>query len=948
MPKDLTALFCPKTLAIVGASRSPEKVGAVVLKGIQEAGYAGTIYPVNPKAVEVGGLKCYPSVTDLPETPDLAIVAIPAPLVLEALAEIGEKGVPNVIVMSAGFKETGDEGAKLEKQLVELADKYQINMLGPNCMGYVNTLCSLNATFAHTPTEVGNLRLVSQSGAVAASIFDWCDSINLGFSTFITLGNKAQITETDILEFYKNQTFELDNKGLSHVRPIGLYLESVAHGTEFLKLVEAVSKTDPVLVIKPGKTSAGEHAMASHTGSMAGEDVVFETALRQAGGIRCNTLEDFFDLTKAFAWEDAPKGPKVAVVTNSGGPGVISADAVVSSGLELTPITNELKSKLLEVLPPASGLANPVDVLGDALADRYYQAAEILFENAEVDVMLFLLTPLLMTEIEQTAEAINKLSKKYHKPIFCSFIGGTEVVAGNKILDTYKIPAYNFPERAIFAISKMYEWQRNKQQHDDIVSLVDMAADIDFEISKQIVFGAIRNQQVALDNFQVNDILTSVGITVPATRPVRTLEEAQIFSAENGWPVVLKLSASGLLHKKDIGGVITSIDSFQALEESWARINEALNKLAPQMQELSAIQIQQQVPDGVEVIVGVKKDATFGNVLLFGAGGTLAELIQDRNLYVLPMEDNAVDNFVASSKIYKVLKGYRGHEAYALDKLYDLLIRFAKTAEAHTQIAEMEINPVIVTPDAVWAVDGKVVLTQQASSVPAGPKFLTAKTLEHKVLATTYHYFEFEPDVPLKYQPGQYLSVKVSSDRINCYSIAGQKGNKFNLLVDVLPGGPGSKFFESLKVGEDVSYLGPFGNFVLHEDDNAKHILLLATGCGFAPLKSILETLLVDRKTTIPISLYFGFRKPQDVFWEDYFAKLASTYPNFKYHLTVDKAEGDWCGNIGYITELINKDFEDLKGFSAYLCGSKPMINAAVELLTSKGCSEDNIYYEKL
>lgn len=670
MAHDLTTLFCPKSVAVIGASRTPEKVGAIVLKNIITSGFSGKIYPVNPNASSIGNLWCYKGIASLSEVPDLAVIAIPVPGALDALTEAGEKGIKNAVVFSAGFKEIGEEGKKLEDQLIEIANKYSINVLGPNCLGFVNNLCPINVTFSEVVSTPGNLRFISQSGAIASSLFDWCKSNNVGFSEFITLGNKAVINENDVLEYFKK------NKSMA----VGLYLESISAGSEFLKLTTEISKTNPIFILKPGKSQAGAKAMLSHTGAIAGEDAVLDEVLSEAGVIRCLTLEDFFDLSRSFAWSEHISGPRVAIISNAGGPAVISADAVISEGLELAEFDPETHLKLQQILPRTAGILNPVDVLGDALADRYAKAADIILANTEVDALIVILTPQIMTQIEQTAEYLGNLSKKYQKLIFCSFIGGSLVTEGEQKLNQLQIPHFRFPEQAIWSFGKMWQYKKHQGLKQDVIqNQIHEVANLD-QIKKIM-------KEVSPDK-----IISLAGIPVPDSAIVKSFPEAKSFAEKAGFPVVLKLSSPEIIHKKAVGGVVTDIENDIQLES-------VLKKLETYG---VAIQIQKQTPSGVEIIIGVKRDPTFGPILLFGAGGSYAELICDRNLHLLPIDTAEAKQLVEKSKIYSALS------SYALDKLYGAIVNLANLALNVPEISNIEINPVIITQDAIWAVDCKV------------------------------------------------------------------------------------------------------------------------------------------------------------------------------------------------------------------------------------------------
>lgn len=949
MAKDLSGLFSPKSVTVIGASNLPEKVGAIVLKNIIDSGYQGAIYPVNPNETEVAALKCYPNVEALPEVPDLAVFAIPAAIVNGVLEEIGKKGIKNAVVFSAGFKEIGVEGEKLEKQLIEIANKYQINVLGPNCLGFANNNLPINVTFAQVVKEKGNLRIISQSGAIAASMFDWCQTTKLGFSDFITIGNKAVITENDILSYWSTQVQpEFVESGLSKVLPIGLYLESMANGMEFVRVVTEISKSTPIFVLKPGKSKAAATAMHSHTGAIAGEDSVLEVALKQSGVIRCQNLNEFFDMARCLAWENVPRGPKVAIISNAGGPAVLSTDAISQFGLEMAQFGEETKKKMAAFLPRMASFLNPVDVLGDALADRFGQATEAALQEPGVDAVVVILTPQLMTQIEKTAEIVGDLSAKYSQPVFCSFIGGSVAAEGEKKLDEFRIPAFSFPEMAINILSQMWQWQKWRNKQNENIEVEEKVLEQNIDTVKNILFSAKNNGQKNLDNFGSNEVMGAAGIKTPATAVLNNFEEAEKFTSEIGWPVVLKMSAPNLLHKADVGGVVTNIKNIDELKNVWEKMLSQIETLDSEMKKGAKIQIQQQINGGVEVIVGVKRDANFGPVLLFGAGGKFAEIFKDKNLHLLPINKFQVKELVENSKVYTLLNGFRGDAVYDLERLYETIMRLGKLVESSPDIAEIEINPLIVTHDDVWAVDAKTVLTPPAVSAFKIPKFRTAITLSHKIMANSFHNFVFELEEPMDSMSGQFVGVKVSDQRINNYSICGRPNQThFELLVDVSPQGVGSKFFENLKEGEKITFLEAVGIFTLKAKDESKHLIFFGTGCGIAPLKYMIEDALIENKISSPVTLYFGVRYKEDIFWQDVFDNLAKTYPNFSYKICLSKAPEDWDGLKGHVTDYIKIDFPDASQCSAYLCGSGEMMEECSKLLQECGCPKDKIYYEK-
>ncbi|HWS48978.1 MAG TPA: acetate--CoA ligase family protein [Candidatus Methanoperedens sp.] len=949
MVKDLSGLFSPKSVAVIGASNSAEKVGAIVLKNIIESGFGGKLYPVNPNETEVGGLKCYPNVEALPEVVDLAVFAIPAAIVNGVLEEIGKRGIKNALVFSAGFKEIGSEGEKLEAQLVEVANKYQINVLGPNCLGFANNNLPINITFGQVVKEKGNLRIISQSGAIASSMFDWCQSTKLGFSDFITIGNKAVVNENDILSYWSSlPAIENIESNVSKVSPIGLYLESMANGNEFVSIVSDISKKTPVFALKPGKSKAAAAAMHSHTGAIAGEDSVLDVALKQSGVIRCSDLSVFFDVARTLAWENVPLGPRVAIISNAGGPAVLSTDSINEVGLEMAQFSEETQKKLASFLPRMASFLNPIDVLGDALADRFGQAVEVSLQEETVDAVVVILTPQLMTQIEKTAEIIGTLSAKYTKPVLCSFIGGSLAAVGEKILNDFKIPSFSFPEIAINVLALMRRWQSWREKESLNANEDNLSFEQNIDTVRNIILTARNKNQQNLDNFESNEVMKAAGISTPATESVEVFEKAEELATQFGWPVVLKISSPMLLHKVDVGGVITKIKNSEELKIAWDKISEQREKLSDEVKKGARIQIQKQVDEGIEVIVGVKRDANFGPVMLFGAGGKLAELIADRNLRLLPMSIRGARELVENSKIYTMLKGFRCDLPYDLDKLYETMVRLGKLVESSADIAEIEINPLIITRDQVWAVDAKTVLTLPPKALFKVPKFRTAMTISHKILANHFHNFIFELDEAMDSMSGQFVGVKVNEQRINNYSIASRPNpTHFELLVDVSPQGVGSKFFENLKEGEKITFLEPVGIFTLKADDNSEQVIFFGTGCGIAPIRYMIEDALVDKKIQKPVVLYFGVRYKEDIFWQDIFDDLASKYPNFSYKICLSKPPEDWAGLKGHITDYIKGDFADASKCSAYLCGGNEMMEESSKLLLEQGCLKERIYFEK-
>lgn len=684
---DLSNLLNPKSICLIGASKNPAKIGGIVLKNLQE-GFKGQIYPVNTGETEINGLECFPKVSDLPATPDLAIIAIPVNLVIVTLEEIGQSGIKNVLIYTAGFKEIGESGAQIEKELIAVSQKYDLTVLGPNCLGFVNNSINLNATFGQVPRTPGNLKIISQSGAIATAIFDWCQTNNLGIDQFITIGNKSLINENDILQHWSKE---------SSSSPIGLYLESISSGEDFLKIVKELSVKQPVFIIKPGKSPEAAQAMRSHTGSLAGADDVLEAALSQANIIRCQTLSEFFNLAKTLSWGKIPKGANVGIISNAGGPGVISADAVAVSSLKMAKLTPDTENTLSKLLPRMSGLHNPIDVLGDALSDRFVSALETILPEEEVNSVIVILTPQLMTEIDKTAKAIGDMSHKYQKPILCSFIGGKQVLKGDEILNQYQVPNFAYPEEAVITLEKIYHWQqKNISIPNNTVNFLKPNVNL---INQTIKLG--KNTGLKLLNPELSqEILNLLQINAPSTITTNNLSQAENFAINAGWPVVLKTSQKDLLHKTEVGGVVTGIDSINKLITAW-------NKL---IAIGSSVQVQKQISSGVEIILGFKKDSVFGNTLLFGLGGKFVSLIQDKNLCIFPLSYDQIKKLIESSKAFKLLSGFRGDQVYDLEKIISSILKLGFIFENCPEILEMEVNPVIINNDGCHFVDTKIIL----------------------------------------------------------------------------------------------------------------------------------------------------------------------------------------------------------------------------------------------
>jgi acetyltransferase len=687
MPQtSLTEFFNPRSVAIIGASRDPNKVGYITLKNLIDSGYNGDLFPINPNATEILGKKVYASLSQIGHAVDLAIICLPASTVLDILTEIVGAKIHNVVIFSAGFKELGEEGAKAEQQIKKLAGAHNLNILGPNCLGFINSDKNLNATFGKSPLYKNNLNFISQSGAMATSLIDWANKVGFGFNKFITLGNKTTLNENDFLK-------EIISNNLA---PLGLYLESISDGVAFINLAKNLTQKYPVFIIKPGKSAESQSAMKSHTGAIAGADDVVDQALKEAGVIRCENLEEMFEISKVLAWGKVPHLGDIAIISNAGGPAVISADACAEYGIKLALLSKSTKKTLAEKLPREASFINPVDVLGDAMAQRYKDALEIVIKEPTVSTVLVILTPQMMTEIKLTAEVIKTVQDKFpDKPIYCSFMGGSEIQVGKDILNREQIPSFDYPEIALRIISLLQSW-RQYQKDIEVTGLASISSTHSFKIDTSSYKDKILTSEESLNLCKV------AGFNIPEFFSVDGLTTVQVPE----FPVVLKLSAKNLVHKKDVGGVVTNINT-----------QEELNSKVSEMQKLNVgnakIIVQRQIDDpAIEVIAGVKTDPSFGKVLLFGAGGTLVEIIKDKNLITLnqDFDEKKIINFINKSKVAKLINGYRNDEKFNIQELARLLLQLISFVKTNDEIQEIEINPIMVTRKNVWVVDPKITL----------------------------------------------------------------------------------------------------------------------------------------------------------------------------------------------------------------------------------------------
>ena len=694
----LEAFFNPQSVAVIGASRAKEKLGHGVLANLIEYGYPGQIYPINPKADEILGLKCYPSVLDVPGPIDLAIVVIPAQFVAAVLEECGQKGVKGVVIISAGFREAGREGVKRERKIVDIAKRYKMRLVGPNCLGIIDTVCPLNASFAAGMPPKGTIAFMSQSGALCTAILDWALAAGIGFSHFVSLGNKADVAEVDLLEAWENDP---------HSNVILTYIEGLPAGRKFMEVARRVTRRIPVIAVKAGTTSAGSRAVSSHTGSLAGSERAYEAAFRQSGVLRAESIQHLFDYSLAFAYQPVLRGKRIAIVTNAGGPGVMATDALEREGLSLTSLSRDTIEFLRTHLPPAAHIYNPVDVLGDALADRYGLALEAVLKDKNVDGVIVILTPQVMTEIEETARLVGEIAARYDKPVLGCFMGEAKVSAGIKILNEHKIPNYPFPERAVGAMRAMMDYRRWLERPPLKVEEFE----VDREKVKEI-FAQVRAEgRVTIGDAEAREIMQAYGIPIPQSKLARTPEEAVEIAEEIGYPVVMKVASPDILHKTDIGGVKLNIASATDVRDAFDLLVYRATRFMPDA-EIWGCLVQEMVKEAKEVIVGMNCDPQFGPLVMFGLGGIYVEALRDVSFRVAPFSRQEAEEMIREIRSYELLKGVRGERPADIAAIVDCLLRVSQLATDFPEIVELDINPLMVKEagGGAVAVDMRLVL----------------------------------------------------------------------------------------------------------------------------------------------------------------------------------------------------------------------------------------------
>ncbi len=714
-PRSIEAIFAPKNVAVIGATEKEGSVGRTILWNLISSPFGGAVFPINPKRSSLLGIKAYPSIKDVLDVVDLAVIVTPSTAIPGIIAECGEVGVKGAIVISAGFKEIGPDGVELERQLLENARKYKMRIVGPNCLGVMSPVSGLNATFAAGMARKGNVAFISQSGALCTSVLDWSFKENVGFSHFVSVGSMLDVDWGDLIYYLGDDP---------HTESIVMYMESIGDARSFLSAAREVSMTKPIIIIKPGRTEGAARAAASHTGSLTGSDEVLDAAFRRAGVLRVNNISEIFSMSEVLGRQPRPKGPRLTILTNAGGPGVLATDTLITNGGELAEVSQATMDKLSEFLPSSWSHNNPIDIIGDASPDRYAKSLEVAAQDENSDGLLVILTPQAMTDPTATAEALKAYAKSYDKPILASWSGGKEVAAGEAILNKAGIPTFEYPDDAARAFTYMWQSSYNLKTIYVTPSLPEDEDGKGPERKKaSALIEAVRQSgRTLLTEVESKELLGYYGIPVTRMLVATSAEEAAAKSKELGFPVVIKLHSETVTHKTDVGGVKLNIKDEAAAKVAFDEIKESVSRLASPADFLG-VTVQPMIKlDGYEIIIGSSIDPQFGPVLLFGMGGQLVEVFKDRALGLPPLNTTLARRMLERTKIFTALKGVRGRKPVDIVALEKLLVRFSQLVVEQRWIAELDINPLIASPDGLLALDGRVVLHDLSKTKKDLPK----------------------------------------------------------------------------------------------------------------------------------------------------------------------------------------------------------------------------------
>ncbi len=698
--RNLDHLFHPRSVALIGASKTAGSVGSVVASNLFRSGFEGPVMPVNPRHRAIQGVLAYPDIASLPEVPDLAVIATPPPTVPDLVSELGELGTRAVIVISAGFGESGEEGQALEQRLLAAARPHTLRIAGPNCLGILVPGIGLNASFAQIAPIPGHLAFVTQSGAMVTSVLDWATPRGIGFSHLVSLGDMADVDFGDMLDFLAS-----DDKTFA----ILLYIEGIKHPRKFMSAARAAARMKPVVVVKSGRTEAAAQAAASHTGALAGADAVYDAAFRRAGMLRVDQLEDLFRASETLAMARSPRGDRLTILTNGGGIGVLAVDALISEGGRLAELSETARERLDQVLPPTWSHGNPVDIIGDANGERYSRALEALLEDEESDAVLVLHCPTAVADSTECARAVVEVAAKSRRPILTSWVGEQSIAEGRRLFAQHRVPSYSTPSRAVRAFMELVNYRRNQEMLMETPPLVSTEISPDTQRAREVISAVLADGREWLTASEAAEVVAAYGLPAVPQRTAANPEEVERHCTDLGVPVALKILSPEITHKTDVGGVALDLESPAAAR---AAAEDMLVRIAERRPDATIegflVQPMVERPGAFELIVGASVDPHFGPVILFGHGGTAVEVVEDRALGLPPLNVKLAQEIISRTRISRLLAGYRGRPPADLDALVLALLRVSQLMVDLPEVIELDVNPLLADENGVLAVDARV------------------------------------------------------------------------------------------------------------------------------------------------------------------------------------------------------------------------------------------------
>ncbi|MBZ5523682.1 MAG: bifunctional acetate--CoA ligase family protein/GNAT family N-acetyltransferase [Acidobacteriia bacterium] len=866
----LTPIFNPQSVAIVGATEKPASVGRTVMRNLLEQPFGATIFPVNPARSNVLGIKCYPNISAIGERVDLAVIVTPADTVAGVLEECLRNGVRGAIVITAGFSELGPQGREREARIRQVLANGNLRVIGPNCLGIMNPRTGLNATFSQSNALPGNLAFLSQSGALCTAILDWSRRENVGFSGFVSVGSMIDVGWGDLIYHYGDDPYTTS---------ILIYMESIGDARSFLSAAREVALKKPIIIIKPGRSEAARKAAASHTGAITGSDEVFEAAFRRCGILRVQNIAELFDMAEVLAKQPRPRGPRLAIVTNAGGAGVLATDALLANGAELAQLSPATNETLNQLLPFAWSHANPVDTLGDATPDTYVKAIEIVSHDENCDALLTILAPQGMSEPEKSAALLCKAAEQIKKPLLASWMGGKRMQLASDVLNEAHIPTFEYPDAAARSFAYMWRYTQNQAALYETPEFTGAYCENGPRRVNEIIAAAIAKDRTILTESESKQVLAAYDIPVTETLPASTAEEAVAATGKIGYPVVLKLQSEIVTHKSDKGGVKLKLENEQSVRAAFAEIQAAF----PEAGVFGGVTVQPMVRDsGYELLLGSSTDPQFGPVLVFGLGGQLVEVLRDTAHTLPPLTTTLARLVMENTRIYQALKGIRGRKPVDVARLEELLVRFSELVVENPRIADIEINPLLAGADSMVALDARVILHPAAVKDAALPRpairpypsqyisqwqEFTIRPIrpDDEPLVVNFHHQLSDRSVYLRYFFPLKLDYRVSHERLitKCFIDYARElalVAEYDAGAEAVPDGLGSKRFAGI------------ARLVRnHSDDGAEVAFLVADkhqnkGLGSLLLERMIEIARMEGITSLQGAMLAENVNMQDLF----------------------------------------------------------------------------------